>query len=333
MTAATNAKKAILVTGAAGFIGSRFVESCNRMRQPVISVDKPSYFTERADLAGIDFGRIINRDRLMAELAGPGALEQLGVGTIVHLGACTDTTEFDVAYLTRMNLQYSKDLWNLACEHNLPFVYASSAATYGDGALGYDDDEAAIPSLKPLNPYGQSKQDFDVWALAEERKGHRPPSWSAFKFFNVYGYGEGHKGKMASVILHTFKQVTEKGSMSLFKSHREGIADGHQKRDFVLVDDVVHVLHFALAKPLARGIYNLGSGQARTFLDLTKAVFREMGRPEDIRFIDTPLEIRDKYQYFTEARMEKLKAAGFTRPFTSLEEGVKLYVERLIASK
>ena len=329
MTAAANSKKAILVTGAAGFIGSRFIESCNRMKQPVISVDKASHFEDRPGLAGIDFGRVIDREKLMSELSRPGVLSELGIGAIMHLGACTDTTEFDVAYLTKMNLQYSKDLWNLACEHSLPLVYASSAATYGDGALGYVDDENAISSLKPLNPYGQSKQDFDVWALAEEKKGHHPPSWSAFKFFNVYGFGEGHKGKMASVVFHTFNQVTKTGAMKLFKSHKNGIADGHQKRDFVLVDDVVHVLHFALAKPIPRGIFNLGSGTARTFLDLTRAVFKEMGHPEEISFIDTPIEIRDKYQYFTEAKMEKLRAAGFTRPFTSLEEGVKLYVQKL----
>ena len=220
-------------------------------------------------------------------------------------------------------------LWAYCTAQALPLVYASSAATYGDGANGYDDDEALIPALKPLNPYGDSKQQFDLWALAEERAGRRPPSWSGFKFFNVYGFGERHKGAMASVVLHAFDQIRAGGDVRLFKSHRAGIADGHQKRDFIFVEDVVDVLHFALATPIPRGIYNLGTGTGRTFLDLARATFAALGAPERIEFIDMPVELRERYQYFTEARMERLRAAGYRTPFTTLEDGVRQYVSRL----
>jgi ADP-L-glycero-D-manno-heptose 6-epimerase len=235
------------------------------------------------------------------------------------------------ALLKEANLDYSKALWSYATEHRIPFVYASSAATYGDGAEGYDDNESLIPRLRPLNPYGESKQQFDLWALAEERAGRTPPAWSGFKFFNVYGFGERHKGKMASVVLHAYDQIESKGRVRLFKSHKAGIADGHQKRDFIFVGDVVEVLHFACEKPTRRGIYNLGTGEARTFLDLARAVFHEMGKPEQIDFIDTPVEIRDRYQYFTQARMDRLRSLGYAAPFTALEKGVSLYLKDLSA--
>jgi ADP-L-glycero-D-manno-heptose 6-epimerase len=183
--------------------------------------------------------------------------------------------------------------------------------------------------LLPLNLYGASKLKFDLWAVHQDQHGACPPHWSGFKFFNVYGFGERHKGSMASVILHGHDQVNQKGSIRLFKSHKEGIADGHQKRDFIFVDDVVKVLHFAIEKPIKRGIYNLGTGKARTFLDLARAVFAAMGRPEKIDFMDTPESLRDKYQYFTEAKMDKLRAQGYTQPFTSLEDGARAYLQRL----
>lgn len=212
----------------------------------------------------------------------------------------------------------------------MAFVYASSAATYGDGSLGYDDDESAIAALRPLNPYGVSKQRFDLFVLEEESKGVAPPAWAGFKFFNVYGFGERHKRRMASVVLQAFDQIRERRSVRLFRSHREGIADGHQTRDFIHVADVVDVLHFALERPLARGIYNLGTGRGRTFLDLALATFVALGVPPRIEFIDTPEDLRGRYQYFTEARMAKLRTAGWTRPFTSLEDGVRECVERLL---
>jgi ADP-L-glycero-D-manno-heptose 6-epimerase len=315
----------LLVTGAAGFIGARFVESCAARGIPCISVDQPAYFHERAEHAGVDFGRIVDREGLFAWLAA----EKPPLRAIVHLGACTDTTELDVAYLDRVNVDYSRTLWTIARERALPFVYASSAATYGAGDGGYDDDEARIPRLRPLNPYGDSKQRFDLFVLDEVRRGAVPPAWSGFKFFNVYGYGERHKGKMASVVLHAFDQIRAGGSVRLFRSHKPGVADGEQQRDFVSVADVVAVLHFALERPLARGIYNLGTGRARTFLDLVRATFAALQLPPRIEFIDTPEELRARYQYFTEARMEKLRAAGYTAPFASLEDGVAHYVRRL----
>lgn len=324
--------QAILVTGAAGFVGTRFVASCNERGIPVISVDREAYFRDRTEHAGVSYGTIVDRDRLLEPLAR-GELPQ-GVSSlraIVHLGACANTMETDLAYLERTNVEYSKALWNHAAARGIPFVYASSAATYGDGAQGYEDDESRISSLRALNAYGDSKLRFDLWALAEDRAGRRPPSWSGFKFFNVYGFGERHKGPMASVVLHGFDQIREQGRIRLFRSHRAGIADGEQKRDFIYVDDVVNVLHFALEKPLARGIYNLGSGQARSFLDLARAVFAALGRPEKIEFIDTPEAIRDKYQYFTQATMKRLREAGYPAPFTSLEDGVSAYVRQLLA--
>jgi ADP-L-glycero-D-manno-heptose 6-epimerase len=317
---------ALLVTGAAGFIGSRFVARHGRGRR-LISVDQRDHFAMHEEHRGIDFGHVVDRD----ELAGWLARERPALAGILHLGACTDTTELDVAYLTRVNLAYSQMLWRHATEHRVPLVYASSAAVYGDGALGYDDADALTERFHPLNPYGDSKLQFDVWALGEERAGRTPPAWSGFRFFNVYGPGERHKGKMASVILHAFDQIRASGEVTLFRSHRAGIADGEQKRDFVSVDDVVDVLDFALTKPLPRGIYNLGTGTARTFLDLVRATFRALAAPERIRFVDTPEAIRERYQYFTEARMGRLRAAGWTRPFTPLEDGVARYVDWLRA--
>ena len=313
---------ALVVTGAAGFIGARFVESCRQRGIPVVSVDRAASFSERPEHRGVDF------EALQAWLAAGST----AVRGIVHLGACTDTTEMDVAFLRRVNLEYSQRLWRWTTEHRVPFVYASSAATYGDGAHGYDDDEARIPALRPLNPYGESKQHFDLWALAEERAGRRPPSWSGFKFFNVYGFGERHKGTMASVILHAFDQIRADGEVRLFKSYRPDVADGEQRRDFVFVEDVVDVLHFALATPLARGIFNLGSGTSRTFLDLARATSAALGVAPQIRFIEMPEALRARYQYATEATMGRLRSVGYTRPFTTLEDGARRYVERLLAA-
>lgn len=316
---------ALLVTGAAGFIGSRFVESCKSKAIPVVSVDKTSHFNARPEHRGLDYGTLVDRDALWAWLTK----NKPYLKAIVHLGARTDTTETDEALLKKQNVDFSKTLWTYSVEKRIPFYYASSAATYGDGSQGYDDDPKILPNLKALNPYGESKRVFDNWIMEQVARGSSPPAWAGFKFFNVYGYGERHKGKMASVVLHAFDQIQTSGQAKLFKSHKAGIADGHQKRDFIFVDDVLSVLHFAIKKPITKGIYNLGTGQARTFLDLTKAVFASMGKPEKIQFIDTPANIRDKYQYFTEAKMERLREQGFAPQFTSLEDGVQKYIQRL----
>lgn len=320
--------KRLLVTGAAGFVGARFVETCRGHGSGgVISVDAAAHFKERPEHKGIDFGTIIDRDELFDWLAR----EKPDLSGIVHLGAITDTTMMDVALLKKRNVDYSQKIWNYASSRQIPLVYASSAATYGAGELGYDDDEALIPRLKPLNPYGDSKQIFDIWALAEEKRGNSPPSWSGWKFFNVYGFGEAHKGRMASVVLHAHQQLKSSGMIKLFRSHRDGIADGHQARDFVDVRDVIDVLWFALEKPAQRGIFNLGTGKARTFLDLARAVCKAAGHDEAISFIDTPPAIRDQYQYFTEAKMDRLRALGYNKEFKSLETGVTDYVKRLSA--
>ncbi len=314
-----------LVTGAAGFIGARFVESCNRQKIPVISVDETPLFSSRPEHDQIDYGLIVGRENLWDWLE----THTPQIGAIIHLGAITDTRETNLDQLNFFNLLYSQRLWECATRHSIPLLYASSAATYGDGKLGYDDDEGLIPQLLPLNAYGDSKQKFDCWALDQERLGNHPPLWSGFKFFNVYGFGERHKDFMSSVVLHAYDQIQASGRVTLFKSHKAGIADGHQKRDFIAVEDVVEALHFAAKKPIQRGIYNLGTGEARTFLDLVRAVFSALGRPEKIEFIDTPEILREKYQYFTEAKMQRFIAQGYSRPLRSLEAGVEEYVRRL----
>jgi ADP-L-glycero-D-manno-heptose 6-epimerase len=319
-----------LITGAAGFIGARMVEHCRSIGIEVTSVDDLPAFDSRPEHASIDFGRKISKDALMQELRS-GSIPK--PDAIIHLGACSSTTELNVEFLRRVNIVYSQDLWTYCTRESIPFIYASSAATYGEGELGYDDDESRMASLRPLNPYGDSKRLFDIWAVEQERLGNHPPIWSGHKFFNVYGFGERHKGGQASVVLHAFDQIRKTGRVKLFQSHRAGIRDGEQKRDFVWVGDVVDVLDYAVHHPLPRGIYNLGSGQARTFLDLARAVFASLGLPEKIDFIPTPESIRERYQYFTEARMEKLRAAGYTAPFASLESGVEKTVQALLAEE
>ncbi|MBI2027932.1 MAG: ADP-glyceromanno-heptose 6-epimerase [Deltaproteobacteria bacterium] len=322
----------LLITGAAGFIGSCFVEACKEHK--ILSCDSLEHFKNRTEHSKISFGSIIDREKLLQWLN----LARPHLSAIVHLGACTDTTQTDGAYLTKMNVQYSQSLWKYATDEKIPFIYASSAATYGDGQQGYDD-ERSISSLKPLNPYGQSKQDFDVWALEQEKIGYHPPSWNAFKFFNVYGYGERHKGNMASVVLKAYDQIQAFGFVKLFRSHRPDIADGEQKRDFIFVNDVVDVLKFTLlsvtqmaaAERVHRGIYNLGTGHARSFLDLVTCVFQELNIPRKIEWMATPENIRDQYQYFTQASMGKLHHAGYTKEFTSLEQGIHQYITKLLS--
>ena len=330
-----------IVTGAAGFIGARFVEAARKRGADVISVDMKSgvngggvdAFTTRPEHRGIDFGTALDIDALEPFLAHEflSTDKPTGITAVIHLGACSDTMELDESVHERLNVAYSKMLWSWCAKHRVPFVYASSAATYGEGASGYDDDESKLTSLAPLNPYGWSKQRFDLWALGREKAGEAPPSWAGFKFFNVYGFGERHKGRMASVILHSFDQIQKAGVVKLFRSHKAGYGDGEQKRDFVFVGDVVDVCMFAASGGIKRGIYNLGTGQARTFADLARATFKALGKEPNIEFIDMPEALRERYQYFTEAKMDRLRAAGYTDAFTSLENGAARYVERLLA--
>ncbi|MBS1558904.1 MAG: ADP-glyceromanno-heptose 6-epimerase [Bacteroidetes bacterium] len=317
----------IVVTGAAGFIGSYLIKKLNEEKiTSVVAVDKFGIEAKDKNLQDAQIKEWVDRDHFMRWLDQHHA----SVNFIFHIGAKTDTAEFDTDLLNRMNTQYTKDIWKRCVEYKIPLVYASSAATYGLGENGYNDDESKIHLLKPLNPYGQSKQDFDVWALHQTNK---PVFWAGLKFFNVYGPNEYHKGRMASVIWHAYQQINKTGKMKLFRSHNPKYKDGGQMRDFVYVKDVVEVCLFLMQHQKNSGIYNLGSGKARTFLDLTGAVFKAMEKKENIEFIDTPADIRDKYQYFTEATMQKLKDIGYTKPFHSLEEGTEEYVKILLAQK
>jgi len=314
----------IIVTGAAGFIGSCLVKRLNQDNfNNIIAVDKFGDPAKEKNLAEAKIKEFVDRENFMTWLDKNYEL----VDFIFHIGAKTDTSEFDTVLLNRMNTQYTKDIWTRCIQYQIPLVYASSAATYGLGEIGYDDDESKIHLLKPLNPYGQSKQDFDVWALQQKNK---PFFWGGLKFFNVYGPNEYHKGRMASVIWHAFNQIGKTDKMKLFRSHNPQFKDGEQMRDFVYVKDVVEVCIFLMHHRKNSGLYNLGSGKARTFLDLTKSVFKAMGKKENIEFIETPADIRDKYQYFTEANMEKLKKIGYSKPFHSLEEGTEDYVKNYL---
>ena len=314
----------IVVTGAAGFIGSCLVSRLNKAgHENIVVVDDFSKTEKDGNLNGKTISAKVGRKDFIKWMENFGA----EVEFIYHIGARTDTTEFDTAIFDELNLNYSKDLWRLCVQFQIPLVYASSAATYGLGEFGYKDDHSIIPNLKPLNPYGDSKNDFDIWVLEQTEF---PPFWAGLKFFNVYGPNEFHKGRMASVIFHAFNQIGKTGGMKLFRSHNPDYTDGGQLRDFVYVKDVVEVCHYLMASSPDSGIYNLGSGKARTFLDLTKNTFSAMGKEENISFIDTPEDIRDKYQYFTEADMSKLIDSGYDKPFHTLEEGVKDYVQNYL---
>ncbi len=314
----------IIITGAAGFIGSCLVQKLNdEGYYDLVLVDDFSSENKNKNFEGKRYSKQVDRE-VFAEWLRENHLH---VQFVFHIGARTDTTEMDVKLFNQLNLDYTKTIWNICTEFGLPLVYASSAATYGLGEQGYDDDESKIPMLKPLNPYGDSKNDFDIWALKQEKK---PYFWAGLKFFNVYGPNEYHKGRMASVIFHTFNQIKKTGAMKLFQSHNPEFKDGEQMRDFVYIKDVVNVLYFLMHHRKDSGIYNLGTGKARTFLDLATQTFHAMDTPVSISFVPTPEDIREKYQYFTEASMEKLRSIGYSLDFYSLEEGVEDYVKNYL---
>jgi len=314
----------IILSGAAGFIGSYVAKKLNSYGiSDLLLSDDFTRSAKAANVAGIEALARIERDRLFEQLA----TEYTGkIDAFIHLGARTDTTEQDTAVFDRLNLHYSQKVWQYCTENEVPLIYASSAATYGDGSKGYNDH---IPPavLEPLNPYGKSKNDFDRWVLQQTQT---PPYWLGLKFFNVYGPNEYHKGRMASVVFHAFNQIRETGKVRLFRSHKEGYRDGEQKRDFIFVDDIAEFIWFAYKRQPKAGLLNMGTGEARTFLDLVNAVFKAMGREPQIEFIDTPEDIRDSYQYFTEAETAKLKATEYNRPFHSLEEGIEKYVKQYL---
>lgn len=324
-------KSTWVITGAAGFIGACFVQFLNEQGHTnLILVDDFGVEGKRKNWEGKKYEKIIERQAFLEQIKESTDAIEL----IVHLGARTDTTEFDYAIHEALNVEYSKSLWLFAVEKNIPFIYASSAATYGGGEFGYDDNHAILDQLTPLNPYGVSKNEFDKWAIAQKQQ---PPFWAGLKFFNVYGPNESHKGRMASVIFHSFNQIKDKGKVALFKSHRPDFEDGAQLRDFVYVKDVTKVIYWMLQEMLSNrwstkknGLYNLGTGKARSFYDLAANVFTAQNLQPNIEYIDMPTDIRDKYQYFTEANMQKLRAAGYTAPFASLEEGVTDYVSNYL---
>ena len=317
----------IVITGAAGFIGSCLVGEFNRMGiTDLVIVDDFSKVDKSENLAGKQVVECIERAVFDEWMQTNGQ----NVSFVYHIGARTDTTEFNQSIFDELNVAYSKMIWNHCVAFSIPLVYASSGATYGLGEIGYDDNEATIPQLQPLNPYGWSKQWFDIWALEQEAT---PPFWAGLKFFNVYGPNEYHKGRMASVIFHAFHQIQATGGMKLFRSHNPDYVDGGQMRDFVYVKDLISVCLFLREGKAKSGIYNLGSGTARPFIDLANNTFAALGKEPNISFIDTPLDIRDKYQYFTEANMAKLIAQGYDKPFHTLEEGVKDYVQNYLLKK
>jgi ADP-L-glycero-D-manno-heptose 6-epimerase len=326
-----NNDQLIIVTGAAGFIGSCMVEYLNKQGyENLILVDDFSFEEKRENWISKKYSRVVERKELFSWLKQSAPK----IDFIIHLGARTDTTEFDYLVHEKLNVQYSMDIWKYCTEKQIPLIYASSAATYGAGELGYDDNHAVIENLKPLNAYGISKNEFDKWALKQEK---HPPFFTGLKFFNIYGPNEYHKGRMASVIWHSFNQIQQNGFVKLFKSHREGFKDGEQLRDFVYVIDLLKVMYWMMQLMLTHewaadksGIYNLGTGHARSFYALASSTFAGLDIKPDIRFIDMPEDIRDKYQYFTEANMAKLHTAGYTEQFYSLEDGINNYVRNYL---
>jgi ADP-L-glycero-D-manno-heptose 6-epimerase len=314
----------IVVTGAAGFIPSCLIWKLNQEGfKAIVAVDDFSRLDKASNLEDKSIVLKIDRKDFIPWLEKNG----MEVEFVFHLGARTDTTEKSVALFNELNLNYSIAVWQLCVRFQIPLVYASSAATYGDGQMGYDDSHGTIPKLIPLNPYAHSKQDFDLWVLEQKEA---PFFWAGLKFFNVYGPNEYHKGKMASVIFHAFHQIRETQKMKLFQSHKVGIENGHQMRDFVYVKDVTSVCYWLMHHRKNSGIYNLGSGKARTFLDLVLATFHSLQIHPDIEFIPTPESIREGYQYFTEANMSKLKAIGYDKAFTDLETGIEDYVQNYL---
>ncbi|MCL4142601.1 UNVERIFIED_CONTAM: hypothetical protein GTU68_029991 [Idotea baltica] len=314
----------IVITGAAGFIGSYMVGYLNEMGETdLILVDDFSKTEKDHNLANKSYSLKIDRTVFIKEWSK----RQWDVRAVIHLGARTDTSEMDKALFTRLNIHFSQLLWEYCTMFQAPLIYASSAATYGSGKRGFSDDHDGIPHLEPLNPYGWSKQEVDKWILKQDSA---PPFWAGLKFFNVYGPNEYHKSRMASVIFHAFHQIKTTGAMKLFRSHRPDFADGAQSRDFIYVRDIAKVIFFLLNDQKSSGIYNLGTGQARSFYELVSNVFINMELPAKISFIDTPLDIRNTYQYFTEAEMSKLRDAGYVGQFTSLEAGISDYVRRFL---
>ena len=324
----------IVVTGAAGFIGSVVASELNEKGyNDLIFVDDFSKKEKEKNYIDLKYNSLVDREIFFEWFKE----NHSKVDFVVHLGARTDTTEFDWNVFVKLNVDYTETMFSLCAEYQIPLIYASSAATYGNGELGYDDSHEVVDRLQPLNPYGRSKNEVDRWILKQDKQ---PPFWAGLKFFNVYGPNEYHKGRMASVIFHSFNQINATGKVKLFRSHRPDFEDGQQLRDFIYVKDIANVIIWMIGQQtssasnlnsLHSGLYNLGTGKARSFYDLAANTFNAMERDVNIEFIDIPEDIRDKYQYFTEANMSKLKASGYDKDFTSLEDGVADYVKNYLS--
>lgn len=312
----------VIVTGGAGFIGSCIIRELNDFGvEDIVVVDNIASTDKWKNLVNKKYIRYYNKNNFLNELYNFKDFDY-----IIHMGACSATTEKDFDYLNINNVEYTKTLWNFCVENKIRFIYASSAATYGDGRFGFDDKNE-ITNLIPLNGYGYSKQLFDIWAKKQTKK---PLQWVGFKFFNVYGPNEYFKGSMASVIMHGYNSIKKSNNIKLFKSYKEGYGDGEQKRDFIYVKDICKVIKFMIENKEVSGLFNLGTGEARSFYDLAKATFNALSLNENIEFIDMPENIKEKYQYFTQAEMDKLRKVGYNDKFYSLEEGIKDYVQNYL---
>ena len=317
----------IVITGAAGFIGYNVFKSLKGLYD-IVTVDNVPHLRGVSNLTYHD-----NVQHLTVEdsyLWLPFNASKIEY--VIHLGARTDTTEKDEKIFQRLNLNYSKFIWNFCTENQIPLIYASSAAVYGDGTFRFSDDDD--PTFEwdyfPLNPYGESKYWFDKWVVHEQVEEEKtPPFWVGLRFFNVYGPYEDHKGRMASVAWHFYNQIKETGGVKLFRSHKEFCEDGEQMRDFIYVRDIVNVIFWFIMGNRKSGIYNVGTGKARSYNDLAKAIFRTLGKKENIEYIDIPEDIRDSYQYWTEAEMDKLLSIGYDYPFATLEYGIEDYIKIL----
>ena len=317
----------IVVTGAAGFIGSYMAGKLNQEGyHDLILVDQFTDPLKISNYISKNYSKLIDRDEFFEWLDDNHRLVEL----VIHLGARTDTIGQDPDSYKKLNFDYSQRIWTSCVEYGLPLIYASSASTYGDGEFGFDDDHQLIDNFKPLNCYAQSKHDFDLWALAQKQQ---PPFWAGLKFFNVFGPNEYHKGRMASVVYQAFNRISETQKMTLFRSHRPDFRDGEQARDFIYVEDVAQVMLHFMNNHQISGIFNVGTGVARTYLDLSRAVFKAMKIEADIRFVDTPKDIRNNYQYYTCAKIDKLRQAGYNQPFISLEDAIQDYVESYLAAE
>lgn len=317
----------IVITGAAGFIASVVAGTLNRNGfEDLVLVDDFNKTQKKENYSSKKYKSLIDRNEFITWFES----HHHEIDFIIHLGARTDTTEFDYNVFQKLNVDYTLAIWRICTEHQIPLIYASSAATYGMGELGYIDNHEIVNDLQPLNAYGRSKNEIDKWILKQKEC---PPFWAGLKFFNVYGPNEYHKGRMASVILHSFGQINTTGQVKLFRSHRPDYKDGQQLRDFVYVKDVANVILWLMQHKPESGLYNVGTGKARSFYDLADNTFKAMHLKTNIEFIDTPLDIRDKYQYFTEAKMDKLRKAGYDKPFTTLEDGVNDYVTNYLIGK